>query len=121
MHIHSYNDLDKNVMTFTQLAIHPTDGETYWCQVTKPIRYKITIPDEDDQESDDEYTMYDNPSVTYKYTWDVKSCATVLMDSGRDVGAQHIRRLFNKKSTALALMDVNVRLKRALVERVRKL
>ena len=121
MHIHSYSDLDKNVMTFTQLAIHPTDGETYWCQVTKPVWYKITIPDEDDQESDDEYTMYDNPSGTYKYAWDVKSCATVLMDSGRDVGAQHIRRLFNKKSTTLALRDVNVRLKRTLVERVRKL
>ena len=108
-------------MTFTQLAIHPTDGETYWCQVTKPIRYKITIPDEDDQESDDEYTMYDNPSVTYKYAWDMKSCATVLMDSGRDIGSQHIRQLFNKKSTALTLRSVNVRLKRALVERVRRL
>ena len=48
-----------------------------------------------------------------------------MVDSGRDIGAQHIRRLFNKKSTALetalALRDVNVRLKRALVERVRKL
>ena len=120
MQIHTYNDLDKNVMTFTQLVFHPVDGESYICQVTKPIRYKITIPDEDDHEPDDEYTIYDNPSVTYKYAWDVRSCATVSMDSGRNVGAQHVRQLFNKKSTALSLRDVNIRLKRALVERVRK-
>ena len=102
MHLNTYIDLNKKVITFTQLVFNPADGESYVCQVTKRIMYKITLPE---------------LGIKCKYAWNAHSCAVALRDCGRGVDIKHIVTLFKKRASYRSLGKFKMRLSGAVVER----
>ena len=69
-------------MTFTHLAFGP-DGENYVSQISKKIKYKITLPKAE--------------GSRVFYAWSAVACAHTLKDNNRDFSYQDVYSLFDDK------------------------
>ena len=69
-------------MTFTHLAFGP-DGGNYASQISKKIKYKITLPEAE--------------GSRVFYAWSAVTCAQTLKDNYRDFSYQDAYSLFDDK------------------------
>ena len=76
-------DLEKKLMTYTHLTFG-SDGDNYVSQISKKIKYKITLPEE---EGSREF-----------YAWSAQTAAQTLNDNKRDLSYQDVYCIFNKKN-----------------------
>ena len=78
MQLNTNVDLDSNVMTYTHLSFGG-DGANYVSQISKKIKYKITLPE-------------DEGSRVF-YAWSAVTYAQTLHDNKRDVSYQDVYKL----------------------------
>jgi hypothetical protein len=71
-------DLNKKVMTYTHLSFG-SDGDNYVSQISKKIKYKITLPEEE--------------GSRVFYAWSAVTCARTLQDNKRDISYQDVYKL----------------------------
>ena len=78
MQLNTNIDLDKNVMTYTHLS-SGGDGASYVSQISKKIKYKITLPG-------------DEGSRVF-YAWSAVTCAQTLQDNKLETSYQDVYKL----------------------------
>ena len=77
MQLNTNIDLEKNIMTYTHLSFGETGN--YVSQISKKIKYKITLPEEE------------NSRVFY--AWSAVTCAQTLQDNRREISYQDVYKL----------------------------
>ena len=78
MQLNTNIDLNNKVMTYIHLS-SGGDGASYVSQISKKIKYKITLPG-------------DEGSRVF-YAWSAVTCAQTLRDNKRDVSYQDVYKL----------------------------
>ena len=78
MQLNSNIDLNKKVMTYTHLSFGG-DRANYVSQISKKIKYKITLPD--------------NEGSRVFYAWSAMTCAQTLQDNKRNVSYQDVCKI----------------------------
>ena len=77
MQLNTNIDLEKNIMTYTHLSFGETGN--YVSQISKKIKYKITLPEDEDSR--------------VFYAWSAMTCAQTLQDNRREISYQDVYKL----------------------------